>query len=99
MWTSGPQVTALGVGGVCAVFLAVYLECTKLGEVNEISQNFILNSKHLAARDSFYRKFAESCGLLTVRTARPFYTVRKGTFLEFFDQYLDFLTTLLVSIG
>jgi len=44
IWTSRRQVTALGVSGFCAVFLGVYLECTKLGEIVEIIGNFVLKS-------------------------------------------------------
>jgi len=98
IWNAGPQIMVMGLSGIFVVAVLAFMECKKFGEIVDASEKFIFKSKSLANRRSPYRKFIISCRRLTINSAHPFYTVRRRTFLEFFHQYLDFLTTLLVSL-
>ncbi|CAL8076509.1 unnamed protein product [Orchesella dallaii] len=93
---AGIVASGFTLGGFLAVVLLLYLECSKLGEILEVTEHFVKRSKVLTSRRSMFRKFVASCPPMTMKMAHPFYKLRKTTFLEFFSQYSNFLTTLLV---
>ncbi|CAL8136203.1 unnamed protein product [Orchesella dallaii] len=96
---AGPLLWVVGAAGPFVVIAIVFIESTKIGEMVDISEEFVKKGLTLTSTRTSFGKFLKSCRHLTINSAHPFYCVRKGTFLKFFHHYLDFLTSILLSLS
>ncbi len=80
------------LAGISVQFLEAYM----LGNLADISDNFITQIDTKMERGALIKKFVKSCRTFYVEEAYPFFRVDKGTFLEFYAKVVDQTITLLL---
>ncbi|CAL8136229.1 unnamed protein product [Orchesella dallaii] len=84
-------------GVLFVVVLMLYMECTKLGQLSEVSDQILEHNKNMTYRSSLFHKFLKSCPNIKVKIASPFYSITQSTMGDVFEEYLNFLVTLFVA--
>ncbi|CAL8146205.1 unnamed protein product [Orchesella dallaii] len=95
----------LGGGTVaCVVVLAsaispfalMYAQTSMCGRLVDISNELKHMSSKIGERRLLIAKFAKSADTFYIQVAHPFYSVDRETFIQFFDQVVDNVITLLL---
>ncbi len=97
LFDGGTLVLIIFIGGVTVPLLIEYQESTRLGQVCEASMMNLKKAKQYSRKGSGFDKFIESCKVLRLNLAYPFYNIDKYTFLEFLDQAADCIFNLLAA--
>lgn len=93
---SGYVMLGLCLCGMPACLVIEYVECLKIGKIVDATKQFVCNGNALVRRTTRFGKFIRSCPkYLTIRSADPFFLITKETFIQYLDEAMNFLVTLL----
>ncbi|CAL8146208.1 unnamed protein product [Orchesella dallaii] len=96
MLSGGIMAYVVVLGSVMAPFALMYFQSGMCGRLVKISNEFKRTSNKIGERRLLLAKFARSSDTFYIQVAHPFYTIDNVTFVEFCDQVVSYVITLLL---
>ncbi|CAL8127999.1 unnamed protein product [Orchesella dallaii] len=96
IWDGGIIVEGVVLSTIFTGMIIIKVQSMMCGYLVDVSENFRDRCKKVVRGKYFLRKSAESCDTFHIQVAYPFYTVDKGTFVNFCSQVQDYAITLLL---